>query len=90
MDRDGWLRAMTQLSTVCSAYTINNKILFFDGYVSHFNDCAHRYMKHQNIQTFVLKPYNSINHQPNDNGVNAKLKYRCNYARRTNTSNPFS
>ena len=65
---------MTQLSNICGASPVNNQILFFDGYNSHFDDDALRQMMYKNIQPFVLKSGNSINDQPNDNVPNAKLK----------------
>ena len=74
MDRDGWLKAMNQFSNLCSAFPVNNHILFFDGHDSHFNNGALREMMCKNIQPFVLKPGESINDHPNDNGPNAKLK----------------
>ena len=40
MDRYGWLKSMTQLSDVCSASTVKNQIISFDGYDIHFDDCA--------------------------------------------------
>ena len=74
IDRDGWLKAMTQFCNPCDAYPINNQILFFDGHDIHFDDGALRQMKCKNIQPFVLKAGDSLNDQPNDNGPNAKLK----------------
>ena len=74
MDRDGWLKAMNQFSNLCSAFPVNNHILFFDVHDSRFNNGALREMMCKNIQSFVLKPGESINDHPNDNGPNAKLK----------------
>ena len=37
MDRDGLLKAMTQLSNICGASPFNNQILFFDEHNSHFD-----------------------------------------------------
>ena len=74
MDRDRWLKSMTQLSNVCGAYPVNNKILFFDGHASHFKDIALRQIMCKRIQPFVLKSGNSINDQPNGNGQDSKLK----------------
>ena len=74
MDRDGWLKSMTQFSNVCGASPVNNRILFFDGHDSHFDDCTQRQMKCKNTQPFVLKSGKYGNYQTNDNGTNAKLK----------------
>ena len=38
MNRDRWLKAMTQLYNICGAYPVNNKILFFDGNDINFGD----------------------------------------------------
>ena len=78
MDRDGWLKAMTQFSNICGASPVNNQILFFDGHDSHFNDRALKHMQNKNIQPFILKAGDSINDQPNDNGPNSTLKVLCN------------
>ena len=74
MDRDGWLKAMTQFSNICGASSVKNQILFFDGHHSHFNDCALTQMQRKNIQPFILKAGDFINDQPNDNRPNAKLE----------------
>ena len=74
MDRDGWLKAMTQLSNICGASPVNNQILFFDGHDIHFDDRALTHMQSKNIQPFILKLGDSINDQPNDNGPNSTLK----------------
>ena len=72
MDRYEWLKSMTKLSNVCVASPVDNKIIFFNGHDSHFED--HLYMDNQNIQPFILKSVESINNHPNDNGPNSKLK----------------
>ena len=74
MDRDGWLKAMTQFSNICSASSVNKQILLFYGHNSHFGDCALTHMQNKNIQPFILKAGESINDQPNDNTPNSKLK----------------
>ena len=38
MDRDGWIKSMTQISNVCGTYPVNNEILLFYGHGIHFND----------------------------------------------------
>ena len=73
MDRYGWLKSMTQFSNVCGASPVNNKILFFDGYGSHFDDDAPWQVMGKNTQSFVLKEVDYINDQLNDNGPNYKL-----------------
>ena len=72
MYKDRWLKPITQHSNVCSATSVNNKIIFFDGHGIHFDDRALIHMDHQNIQPFILKAGESVNDQPNDNGTNAK------------------
>ena len=72
---------MIQLSTVCGASTINNKIMFLDGHDIHFNDLDLSYMEDRNIQPFALKSGDSGNDQPNENGPNVKLKSRYNDAK---------
>ena len=74
MDRYGWVKAITQLSNICSASPVNNQIIFFDWYNSHFVDSPLTQIQGRNIQTFILKPGDSINNQCNDNGTNSKLK----------------
>ena len=64
MDRDGWLKAMTQFSNICGASPVNNQILFFDGHDSHFDDRSLTQMQSKNIQPFILKAGDSINDQP--------------------------
>ena len=70
MDRDGWLKAMTQFSNICSASPVNNQILFFDGNDSHFINRALTLMQIKNIQPFIVKAGDSINDHPNDNMPN--------------------
>ena len=74
MDRDRWLKTMTQFSNICGASPVSNKILLFGGHDSHFNDCALTKTTGENIQPFVLKAGDSINKQSNGNGPNSKLK----------------
>ena len=74
MDRDGWLKDMTQLSNICGASPFNNQILFFDGNDSHFDDRALTQMQIKNIQPFILRAGDSVKNHPNDNGPNSKLK----------------
>ena len=40
MDRDGWIKAMNQLSNIYGASPVNNQILFLYGHNSHFDDHA--------------------------------------------------
>ena len=40
MYRDGWLKAMTQLSNICGASPVKNQILFFNGHSCHFDNRA--------------------------------------------------
>ena len=80
MDRERWLKVMTQFSNICGASPVNNQILFFDGNDSHFDDVALRQIMCKKIQPFVLKSDESVNDQPNDNGPNAKLNYLYNVA----------
>ena len=40
MDRDRWLKAMTQFYNIWGASPINNQILFFGGHDSHFDERA--------------------------------------------------
>ena len=61
MDRDGWLKAMTQFSNICGASPVNNHILLFDGHDSHFENLVLTHMQIKNIQPFILKAGDSIN-----------------------------
>ena len=81
IDRDGWIKAMTQLSNICGASPVNNQILLFDGHGSHFKYGALRQMMCKNIQPFVLKPGDSIYDQTNDNLPNYKPKSLYNLAK---------
>ena len=74
MDRDGWLKAMIQFSNIFGESPVKNKILFFDGHDSHFDDRSLTQMQMKNIQPFILKADDSINDQINDNGPNSKMK----------------
>ena len=74
IDRDGWIKAMTQFSNKCDSSPVNNHILFFDGYDSHFDNRALTQIQIKNIHSFILKAGDSINDQTNDNGPNSKLK----------------
>ena len=74
MDRDMWLKAMTQLSNICGASPAKNQILFFDGHDSHLNNRALTQMQRKKIHPFIIKSGDSINDLPNDNGTNSKLK----------------
>ena len=74
MDRDRWLKAMTQFSNRCGASPVNNQIIFFGGHYSHFNDCALAQAQRKNIQPFILKAGDSFNNQPSKNRPNSKLK----------------
>ena len=65
---------MTQFSNICGAYSVNNKILFFDGHDIHFDDLVITKMQRKHIQPFILKSGDSINDQPNDNRPNSKMK----------------
>ena len=74
MDRDGWLKSMTQLSNICGASPVNNQILLFDGHDSNFDNRSVTQIQSKNFQPFILKAGESINDQPNDNTPNSKLK----------------
>ena len=81
MDRDVWLKFITQFSNVCGASPVNNQILLFFEHNSHFDDGIIRKMLYKNIQPFVIKSREYINDQPNDNGPNYKLKSLYNVAK---------
>ena len=70
MDRDGWIKAMTQFSNICGDNPVKNQILLFDGNDSHLDDRALTQMQSKNIQPFILKAGDPINDHPNDNGPN--------------------
>ena len=74
MDRDRWLKTMTQFSNICGASPVKNQILFFDGHDSHFDDRALTHMQSKNIQPFILKAGDSISDKPNDNGPNSTIE----------------
>ena len=74
MDRDGWLKSMTQFSNICGASPVNNQILFSDGHDSHFDDRTLTKTQIKNIHPFILQSGESINDQTNDNGPNSKRK----------------
>ena len=81
MDRDEWLKYMTQFSNLYSTSPVNNQIIFFNGNDGHFNEHVLRQMKCQKIQPFVIKSDNSTNNQTNYNGLNSKLKSLYNVAK---------
>ena len=47
----------------------------FNGHDRHLDDRTLIHMDQPNIQSFVLKVGESVNDQPNDNGLNEKLKH---------------
>ena len=55
MDRDGWLKYITQFSNIYGASPVNNQILFFGGHDSHFDDGSLRQIMCKNTEPFVLK-----------------------------------
>ena len=65
---------MTPFSNVCGDSPVNNKIIFIDGNVNHFDYGAIRQMVYKKIQPFVIKSGDYINDQTNDNVPNTKLK----------------
>ena len=62
------------LDTVPTASTIINKIIFFGGHGSHFDERAICYKEDGYIQHFFLKLGDSGTDHPNDNGPNVKHK----------------
>ena len=78
MYRDGHIKAMTQLSNICSASPVNNQTIFFNGHDRHFDYFSLINMDQQNTQPLILKEGESVNDQKNDNGLNAKMKSLCN------------
>ena len=81
MDIYGWIKPITQFSTVCSDSTIKNKTNFFDLQYSHVYDRTLRYTEDQNVQPFILKAVGYGNDQPNNIGMNEKLKSLLNDAK---------
>ena len=73
MDRDRYLKAMTQFSNIGGTSPINNQILFLNGHDSHFGDRSIIQIQSKNIHTLILKAGEPINEQPNYNGPNSKL-----------------
>ena len=74
MDRDGWIKAMTQFSNIYGASPVKNQILFFDRHDNHLDGRSLTKIQSKNIQPFILKAGDSTNDQPNENGPNTKLK----------------
>ena len=81
MDRDRWLKSITQLFNICGTSLVSNQIFFFYGHDIHFDDHTPIHMDHQNIQTFIMKLGDSVNEQPNYNGTNSKFKSLYNEAK---------
>ena len=81
MDRDKWLKSMSQFSTVCGVSTINNQIILFDEHDCHIDERKISYIYNQNIQPFVLKAGDYVKNHTNDNGLNEKLKSHYNDAK---------
>ena len=78
MDRYRWLTSMIQLSKVYGASPVNNQIILFDGHDSHFDNRSLIHVERRNMQPFILKPGDSANNHPNDNGKNSKHKSHYN------------
>ena len=74
MDRDGRMKEMMHLKTVCGENKLNIQILFYDGHVSNFDERDIDIPLYHNIKPFFLKARDSGNDQPNDNGPNLNLK----------------
>ena len=74
MDRDGWMKAMILFSRTFGYRKMNPQVLFFDCHDSHFDDKATHILRSCHISPFILKAGDSTNDQPNDNGLNLKLK----------------
>ena len=74
MDRDGWMKAMMYLKTVCGEKNLNTQVLLHDGHDSHFYARSIHIIRSHHIKPFILKADDSGNDQPNDNGRNLKLK----------------
>ena len=85
MYHDGWLMAQNKLSTIGCATNGNNKILFFSGHNSHFDDRSMTTLKHHCVKPFVLKADNSGNTQEISNGSNTYPESLYNKAKISST-----
>ena len=74
MNRDGWMKVMINIKTVCGTNKLNIQVLFYDDHVRHFDGRAIHIIRSNHIKPFILKAGDSGNYQPNDNGHNLKLK----------------
>ena len=72
---EGWLKYITQFSTVCVTSIINKQLFSLNWHGSHFDSWALIYMEYRYIQPFVLKSVNSGHDHTNYNGTNTKIKY---------------
>ena len=61
MDRDVWIKPMTQFSNLCGTSPFNNQTIFFYGNGNHFDGLSLIHMEHQNNQLSVLKSGESVN-----------------------------
>ena len=64
MDRDGWLKDMTQLSNICGDSPVKNQTIFFDGHYSHFEDRELTQMQRKTSSISYLKNVTSLTIRP--------------------------
>ena len=81
MDREGWLKAMIQLSIICGTSPVNNQILLLDGHDSHFNDRALTQTQRNKFSPSYLKRLNLSTISPGTTGVNQKWSLSATFQR---------
>ena len=75
MDFDGWLKAMSYLSSICGSSPLNPQVLLCGGHIRNFDDRALNILWSHHIKSFILNSGDFVHDQLNDNGPNLKLKY---------------
>jgi hypothetical protein len=74
MDKEAFAIYLKALRQQSLASLTNPQLLFYDGHGSHWALDAIQEVSEGNVHCFVLKANDSVHDQPNDNGVNSRLK----------------
>ena len=74
MDHDGWLKAMSHLSSTCFSSPPNTQVIFYDGHIRNFDERALKIIWVHQTQYFILIAVDSVQDNPDDNGPQLNLR----------------
>lgn len=74
MDQDGFRKFAVHFVAFSGAKPGNFQYLYLDGHESHWDSEALAYLLNNSVRPMFLKSNDSINDQPNDNGMNSRLR----------------